>query len=441
MVYTYYGGISMSTVAIVGTQWGDEGKGKITDVYAENADIIARFQGGNNAGHTIVVGEEVYKFHLLPSGIIRTDKTVVIGNGVVIDPEVLLKELGEIEARGFKVNNLLISDRAHVIVSYHKLLDGLQEQSLGEAKKIGTTKRGIGPTYCDKIGRYGIRMHDLINEEDLSDRLDFLVPLRQRMIFAYDGEQNISKEELLDKYIEYGKRLSKYVTDTSVFLNNAIDEGKKVLFEGAQGAMLDVDFGTYPYTTSSHTVAGGICIGLGLGPKRINRVIGIVKAYTTRVGGGPLPTELKDETGEHLLNKGGEYGTTTGRPRRCGWLDLVVVRHAVRLNSLDAVVITKIDVLNGLEKIKVCRAYELGGRETPYFPSSLKVLARCKPVYDELPSWDDFSKEEGLKMAEEGYDALPKEMKEYLSYIEKNLGVPIDMVSLGPGRKETVDLR
>jgi adenylosuccinate synthase len=441
MVYTYYGGISMSTQAIVGTQWGDEGKGKITDVYAEKADIIARFQGGNNAGHTIVVGEEVYKFHLLPSGIIRPDKTVVIGNGVVIDPEVLLKELGEIEARGFKVNNLLISDRAHVIVSYHKVLDGLQEESLGEAKKIGTTKRGIGPTYCDKIGRYGIRIHDLINEEDLSDRLDSLVPLRQRMIFAYDGEEKISKEELLSQYLEYGKRLSKYVTDTSVFLNTAIDEGKNVLFEGAQGTMLDVDFGTYPYTTSSHTVAGGICIGLGLGPKKVERVIGIVKAYTTRVGGGPLPTELKDDIGEHLLNKGGEYGTTTGRPRRCGWLDLVVVNHAVRLNSLDALVITKIDVLNGLEKIKVCRAYELGGRETPYFPSSLKVLARCKPVYDELDSWGDFSKEEGLKMAEEGYDALPKEMKNYVSYIEKSLGVPVEMVSLGPGRKETVDRR
>ncbi|UCE39212.1 MAG: adenylosuccinate synthase [Thermoplasmata archaeon] len=431
----------MGTTAIVGTQWGDEGKGKITDVYAEDADIIARFQGGNNAGHTIVVKDEVYKFHLLPSGIIRPEKTVVIGNGVVIDPEVLLKELGDIEARGFKVNNLLISDRAHVIMSYHKLLDGLQEQSLGEAKKIGTTKRGIGPTYGDKIGRYGIRIHDLIDEKDLSERLDALVPLRQRMIFAYDGESKISKEELLDKYTEYGRKLSKYVTDTSVFLNKAIDEGKNVLFEGAQGAMLDVDFGTYPYTTSSHTVSGGVCIGLGIGPKKVHRVIGVVKAYTTRVGGGPLPTELTDEIGEHLLNKGGEYGTTTGRPRRCGWLDLVVVRHAVRLNSLDAVVITKIDVLNGLKNIKVCRAYELDGKETVNFPSNLKVLARCKPVYDELASWDDFSKEEGLKMAEEGYDALPNEMKVYLKYIEKNLGVPIEMVSLGPGRGETVDLR
>lgn len=441
MVYIYIGEISMSTQVIVGTQWGDEGKGKITDFYAKDADIIARFQGGNNAGHTIVVGDEVYKFHLLPSGIIRQDKTVVIGNGVVIDPEVLLKEVGEIEDRGFKVDNLLISDRAHVIMPYHKLLDGLQEQSLGEARKIGTTKRGIGPSYSDKIGRYGIRMHDLINEKDLSEKMETLVPLRQRMIYAYNGELKISKDELLAKYIEYGKRLSKYVTDTSVFLNNAIDEGKNVLFEGAQGTMLDVDFGTYPYTTSSHTVAGGVCIGLGIGPKRIEKVVGVVKAYTTRVGGGPLPTELKDKIGEHLLKKGGEYGTTTGRPRRCGWLDLVVVKHAARLNFLDALVITKIDVLNGLEKIKVCRAYELGGRETTYFPPSLKVLAKCKPVYDELASWDDFTKEEGLKMAEVGFDALPSEMKEYIGYIEKNVGVPIEMVSLGPGREETVDLR
>ncbi len=431
----------MSTTAIVGTQWGDEGKGKITDYFSEDADIIARFQGGNNAGHTIVVGDEVYKFHLLPSGIIRSEKTVVIGNGVVIDPEVLLSELESIEKRGFKVNNLLISDRANVIMSYHKLLDGLQEQSLKEGHKIGTTKRGIGPTYCDKIGRYGVRMHDIINEEDLLERLDILVPLRQKMMEAYGSEEKISKEELARKYLEYGRRLSKYVTDTSVFINKAMDEGKKVLLEGAQGTMLDVDFGTYPFTTSSHTLAGGACIGLGIGPRRIDRIVGVVKAYTTRVGEGPLPTELRDEIGTHLMEKGGEYGTTTGRARRCGWLDLVVVKHAVRLNSLDAVVITKIDVLGGLKTLKVCRAYELGGKETTDFPSSLKVLARCKPVYDELSAWDDFSKEQGLEMAEKGFDALPSEMKDYVAYIQKNLGVPIDIVSLGPGRAETVDLR
>lgn len=435
------GRICMTVTVITGTQWGDEGKGKITDYYAENADIIARFQGGNNAGHTIVVDDEVYKFHLLPSGIIRPEKTVVIGNGVVIDCEVLLSELDAIEKRGFKINNLYISDRAHVIMSYHRILDGLQEQSLVEGKKIGTTKRGIGPTYSDKIARYGIRMHDLIDEDALKERLETLVPLRQKMMEVYGSHERISKEELLKKYSEYGNKLSKFVTDTSVFINKAIDEGKNILFEGAQGAMLDVDFGTYPFTTSSHTVAGGSCIGLGIGPKRIDKVVGVVKAYTTRVGGGPLPTELSGEIGEHLLKKGGEYGTTTGRPRRCGWLDLVVVRHAVRLNSLDAVVITKIDVLGGLKKIKICKAYEIDGKIIKDFPASLKILAQCKPVYDEQNGWDDFTKDEGRKMAKKGLSALPSEMKNYVSYIEKSLGVPVEIVSLGPGRKETVDLR
>ena len=441
MSYSYKGRICMTVTVIIGTQWGDEGKGKITDYYAENVDIIARFQGGNNAGHTIVVDDEVYKFHLLPSGIIRPEKTVVIGNGVVIDCEVLLSELEAIEKRGFKINNLYISDRANVIMSYHRILDGLQEQSLVEGKKIGTTKRGIGPTYSDKIARYGIRMHDLIDEEALKERLDTLVPLRQKMMEVYGSHERISKKELLKKYSKYGKKLSKFVTDTSVFINKAVDEGKNILFEGAQGAMLDVDFGTYPFTTSSHTVAGGACIGLGVGPKRIDKVVGVVKAYTTRVGGGPLPTELSDEIGEHLLKKGGEYGTTTGRPRRCGWLDLVVVRHAARLNSLDAVVITKIDVLGGLKKIKICKAYELEGKIIKDFPASLKILAKCKPVYDEQAGWDDFTKEEGRIMAKEGLSALPQEMKNYISYIEKNLGVPVEIVSLGPGRKETVDLR
>jgi len=441
MSYSYKGRICMTVTVIIGTQWGDEGKGKITDYYAENVDIIARFQGGNNAGHTIVVDDEVYKFHLLPSGIIRPEKTVVIGNGVVIDCEVLLSELEAIEKRGFKINNLYISDRANVIMSYHRILDGLQEQSLVEGKKIGTTKRGIGPTYSDKIARYGIRMHDLIDEDALKERLDTLVPLRQKMMEVYGSHERISKKELLKKYSKYGKKLSKFVTDTSVFINKAVDEGKNILFEGAQGAMLDVDFGTYPFTTSSHTVAGGACIGLGVGPKRIDKVVGVVKAYTTRVGGGPLPTELSDEIGEHLLKKGGEYGTTTGRPRRCGWLDLVVVRHAARLNSLDAVVITKIDVLGGLKKIKICKAYELEGKIIKDFPASLKILAKCKPVYDEQAGWDDFTKEEGRIMAKEGLSALPQEMKNYISYIEKNLGVPVEIVSLGPGRKETVDLR
>ena len=431
----------MSTIAIVGTQWGDEGKGKITDYYSEDADIIARFQGGNNAGHTIVVGEEVYKFHLLPSGILRTEKTVLIGNGVVIDPDVLLKELADIEERGIAVKNLKISDRAHVIMLYHKLLDGLQDASKKEGKKIGTTKRGIGPSYSDKIGRYGIRIGDLVDDEILREKLDYVVPLRQKMMEVYGSKEQLSIDDIYNQCREWGKILSQYITDTSVLVNQALDEGKRILLEGAQGTMLDIDFGTYPFTTSSHVVAGGACTGLGIGPGRIDRVIGVVKAYTTRVGGGPLPTELSDEMGEHLLKKGGEFGTTTGRPRRCGWLDLVVVKHAVRLNALDAVVITKIDVLNGLPELKVCRAYDYNGETLEHFPSNLRILAQCKPIYDELAGWGDFSKEEGLEMVKKGYDSLPSEMKDYCSYVEKQLGVGIDIVSLGPGRAETVDRR
>jgi adenylosuccinate synthase len=431
----------MSCTIVIGTQWGDEGKGKITDFYAEGADVIARFQGGNNAGHTIVVKDEVYKFHLLPSGILRPEKTVVIGNGVVIDPEVLLKELDDIKSRGFAVTNLKISDRAHVIMPYHKLLDGAQEDSKEDGEKIGTTKRGIGPTYSDKISRYGIRMGDLVDEGQLRQKLGQFVPLRQKLMSVYGSDKKIGSDEVFKQYFEYGKKLAEYVTDTSVFINQALDSGKKVLLEGAQGTMLDVDFGTYPYTTSSHTISGGACIGLGIGPKRIQKVIGVIKAYTTRVGEGPHPTELTNEIGEHLRQKGGEFGTTTGRPRRCGWLDLVVVKHSVRLNSLDAAVITKIDVLNGLAEIKVCKAYDYEGEALEYFPANLKVLAQCKPIYDVFPGWEDFSKEEGLRMASEGYDSLPSEMKDYILYLENNLKVPIEIVSLGPGREETVDRR
>jgi adenylosuccinate synthase len=432
---------NMSCVAIVGTQWGDEGKGKITDFYAESADIIARFQGGNNAGHTIVVKDEVYKFHLLPSGILRPEKTVVIGNGVVIDPEVLISELEGIEARGFAVSNLRISDRAHVIMPYHKMLDGAQEEVKKNGQKIGTTKRGIGPTYSDKISRYGIRMGDLVDEKLLKEKLSHIVPLRQKMLSVYGNDQVIEFDDIYKTYLDYGRKLGRFVMDTSVFMNQALDSGKNILLEGAQGTMLDVDFGTYPYTTSSHTVAAGACIGLGIGPRRIDRVVGVVKAYTTRVGGGPHPTELTDEIGEHLMNKGGEFGTTTGRPRRCGWLDLVVVKHAVRLNAIDSVVITKIDVLGGLSQIKVCKAYDHEGSTLEYFPSNLKILAQCKPVYDIFPGWGDFPKEEGLRMAKEGYDALPAEMRDYVVYIESSLKVPVDIVSLGPGREETVDRR
>lgn len=430
----------MSTVAIIGTQWGDEGKGKITDYYAEEADIVARFQGGNNAGHTIVVEGEKFKFHLLPSGIIRPEKTVVIGNGVVVDPEVLLNEIDTLKSKGFEPKNLYISDRANIIMPYHKLLDGLEEKAR-KGKSIGTTGRGIGPSYSDKISRHGIRANDLLDENVLKERLDLNMPPKQKLLEMYDSQEQLDNEAVLVKYLGYGRRMADYITDTSLLLNKAIKEGKSVLLEGAQGAMLDVDHGTYPFTTSSHTVAGGACIGAGIGPSKIDKVIGVVKAYTTRVGGGPLPTELKDDIGEHLRQKGGEFGTTTGRPRRCGWLDLVVVKHACMLSSIDSLVITKIDVLNGLNKIKVCKSYALNGEDTERFPASLKILEKCVPVYEEMDGWEEPSEDDVAEMINKGLESLPNNMRNYIKYIEAEVKIPIELVSIGPGRKETIDFR
>lgn len=429
----------MPATVIIGTQWGDEGKGKITDYFADQADMVIRFQGGNNAGHTIVVAGEIHKFHLLPSGVIHPGKNVVIGNGVVVDPEVLLKELSELHDRGYSSENLRISDRANVIMPYHKLMDGIEEKFKGKGK-IGTTGRGIGPTYTEKVSRNGIRMADLLDPESLDEKLEVVIALKNRVLKAYEEDIQIDKQDILNEYLDYGKKLSKYIADTSVLIDDALKANKIVLFEGAQGTQLDIDHGTYPYVTSSNTVSGNACAGAGVGPTQINEVVGVVKAYTTRVGEGPFPTELLGEGGEHLREKGHEYGATTGRPRRCGWLDMVVVRFACRINGLTGLAITRLDVLGGLDKINICTAYELDGVEIQNFPSTLKTLARCKPVYVEFDGWDDLEDEKWMEIAQTGYEALSPDLTKYANYISEITNVPLKIISIGPGREATIHL-
>jgi len=416
---------------IVGTQWGDEGKGKIVDYYAEHTDYVVRFQGGSNAGHTIKVGEETYKLHLLPSGVVR-GKIGIIGNGVVVDPEVLIKEIEMLEEREIKLN-LLISDRANVVMPYHKLLDGAEESYLG-SKKIGTTKRGIGPCYSDKVARRGIRIVDLLDKEVLRKKLEIILPVKQRLLDVYGIKHDLDIDELVKEYSEYGEKIRNFVTDASIELRRAIDGNKSILLEGAQGTMLDVDFGTYPYTTSSHTVAGGACIGCGISPKDIDEIIGVVKAYTTRVGGGPLPSELKDDVGRHLQEKGGEFGTTTGRARRCGWLDLVVVKHACLVSGVTKLAITKLDVLDGLKTLKVCTSYKCNDKMLSTFPAKTELLEKCEPVFVELDGWDHIDRDA------RSFDDLPENAQSYLKFIEKEVGIKIALVSIGPERNETIAL-
>ncbi len=427
----------MTVTIVVGTQWGDEGKGKIIDYFAENANYVVRFQGGNNAGHTIQVSDDVFKFHLLPSGIIRPDKTVVIGNGLVIDPEVLLNELDELQNRGIPTAKIIISDRANVIMPYHKLIDLAEENAKGAAK-IGTTGRGIGPAYTDKVSRQGIRIGDLLDDEVLKTRLESIVPIKQRSLNTLGDTNELSVTEIFNQYRAFGKRLEKYVTDTSVVLNQALTDSVNILFEGAQGAQLDVDHGTYPFVTSSNTIAGNACVGSGIGPRAIDQVIGVVKAYTTRVGKGPFPTEQDNEVGELIREKGKEFGTTTGRPRRCGWLDLVIVKTACRLNGLTGLAITRLDVLGGIEKLKICHSYQIGAEKTVNFPGSLKILEKCEPIYDEVAGWEELTKEQWRKIANTGYEALPENLKQYLKYIENDCKTPVKVISIGPGREDTI---
>lgn len=420
-------------LVVIGAQWGDEGKGKITDFLAETADVVVRYQGGNNAGHTVIANDKKYKLHLIPSGILYDEKLCIIGNGVVIDPKALLDEIEYLENEGVKVNpsKLLISDRAHVIMPYHKLIDALSEKQRG-SKDIGTTGKGIGPCYTDKHERTGIRICDLLNKEVFAEKLKTNLENKNRLISEIYGNEKLSFDEIYNSYLQYAERLRSFITDTSYILYEKIKENKRVLFEGAQGTLLDIDYGTYPYVTSSHPISGGVCIGAGVGPTMIDRVVGVCKAYTTRVGKGPFPTELFDEIGELIREKGFEYGTTTGRARRCGWLDLVILKYAVRISGLTSIAITKIDTLAGIDKIKVCTGYELDGKVIDYFPASLEDLARCKPIYKEFDGWDD-----SIQNAKT-YEDLPQNAKEYLKFIEDFTGVRISIVSVGPERENTI---
>lgn len=419
----------MTVNLVIGTQWGDEGKGKVVDYYSKDADYVVRFQGGANAGHTIKVNQEIYQLHLIPSGVIQ-GKIGVIGNGVVIDPEKLIYELNELKKRGI-TPKLLISDRANIIMPYHKILDGKQEKLLGD-KKIGTTGRGIGPCYSDKIARNGIRIIDLMNQKILSKKLDTILPIKERIYNAYGINEKLDKKIILEKYFDFGNQLRPYITQTHIELNNAIKSGKNILLEGAQGTMLDIDFGTYPYSTSSNTVAGGSSVGTGIGLRNYDQVIGIVKAYTTRVGEGPLPTELLDKFGEYLKKNGHEYGTTTNRPRRCGWLDLVVVKHSCLISNVTKLAITKLDVLSGLDIVKICIKYKLNNREIDYFPANLEDVKKCKPVYKEFEGWDTILPDS------DSLTDLPVEAKKYIKYIEEEIKTPIALISIGPGRTETI---
>lgn len=420
---------------ILGSQWGDEAKGKLTDLYAENADLVVRFQGGNNAGHTIVVGDETFKLRLLPSGIVQ-GKDIVLGNGMVIDPAILKEELDGLKSRNVPIGAISISDRAHIIMPYHRQEDAILEELKGDLK-AGTTKKGIGPCYSDKVSRIGIRFSDLINEDAFLEKLDAAYNVKSHFISSLGHELEVTKEEIIEQYTEYAKLFGPYVKDTSVLINEAHESGKRVLLEGAQGTHLDIDHGIYPFNTSSNTVCGGACTGAGIAPRNIGRVLGVVKAYTTRVGTGPVPTELFDENGKHLADIGHEFGTVTGRPRRCGWLDLMLVKYAHMLNGYDGLFITKLDVLCGLPSLKICIGYEHEGEMLASFPSNMQVLSECKPVYKEFPGWDfDCS-----TIVSGGFDALPDATKDYLKFIEAEMDVPLFGFSVGPKRSETITFR
>ncbi|BFH18093.1 adenylosuccinate synthase [Paenibacillus melissococcoides] len=423
----------MSTVVVVGTQWGDEGKGKITDFLAESADVVARYQGGNNAGHTILINNKKYKLSLIPSGIFYKDKICVIGNGMVVNPKALIEEIGYIHENGFSTDNLRISDRAHVIMPYHMVLDGLEEERKGP-NKIGTTRKGIGPAYMDKAARNGIRIVDLLDKDVFEEKFRHLAKEKNELIRMYGGEE-LDIEATLNEYLQYADAIRKYVVDTSVVLNDAIDAGKKVLFEGAQGVMLDIDQGTYPFVTSSNPTAGGVCIGSGVGPSKIEEVIGVAKAYTTRVGDGPFPTELNCETGDFIREAGHEYGTVTGRARRVGWFDSVVVRHARRVSGITGLSLNSLDVLTGLKTVKICTAYKYRDQVIEHYPANLNMLAECEAIYEEMPGWtEDISQ---CKTMEE----LPETTRNYVKRVSELTGIPISIFSVGRNREQTNQVR
>lgn len=424
----------MITSMVLGTQWGDEGKGKIVDFLSEQADVVVRSQGGNNAGHTVMVDNKSFALRLLPSGILYDNKMNVIGTGVVVDPKGLLEEIANLEKEGKSAKSLQISDRAHVIMPYHNRLDEAEEEAKGDAK-IGTTKNGIGPCYADKVNRIGIRMCDLMDPEVFKEKLAFNVAMKNKILTAVYEADPVDFDTIYADYMEYAEQLRPYVKDTNYSVVEAIKSGKKVLFEGAQATMLDLDHGTYPFVTSSHPIAGGASVGAGVGPNYLNNIVGVVKAYATRVGEGPFPSELLDETGEYLRQTGREFGTVTGRSRRCGWLDLAVVSYAADVNSLDYLAITRLDILDGLDEVKICVGYTRNGEPVKGFPASLAVLGECEPIYETFPGWKtDIS---GIR----SYEELPQAARNYVERIAEVTGVPLGIVSVGPNRDQTIVVR
>ena len=423
----------MSAFIVLGAQWGDEGKGKMTDYLAEEADVVVRFQGGNNAGHTVEVGDRQYKLHLIPSGILYDNKLNVIGNGVVVDPKALFEEIGYLEKEGVKVTpeKLIISDRAHLIMPYHRVLDILKEKARGK-NDIGTTGKGIGPCYTDKFERCGIRVCDLLHEDVFEEKLRENIKMKNEYITKVLGGEALDAEEILVQYKQYAEKIGPFVKDTSVKVYDSIKEDKTVLFEGAQGMLLDIDHGTYPYVTSSNTTAGGVSNGIGVGPNMITNAVGITKAYTTRVGEGPFVTEQINETGDKIREQGHEFGVTTGRPRRCGWFDAVIVKYAARVNGLTSISFMLLDVLTGFDKIKVCTSYKMGDKIITDFPASLDDLAKCEPVYEEFDGWDDSVADA------RSYDEIPENAKKYLERISEFTGTRISIVSVGPKRDQTM---
>ena len=421
----------MPVIAVIGAQWGDEGKGKVVDLLAEKARMVVRFSGGDNAGHTVVNPYGEFKLHLIPSGIFSSQAVCIIGNGMVINPAVLIDEIDQLNQRGVDTSRLFISDRAHLIMPYHILLDGLEEESRG-GKAIGTTGKGIGPAFADKVARYGIRVGDLLDKEALLERLRLILDYKNIILTKVYGAKPLSLDEVYSEYCQYGERLAPHIKDTTIIVEEALSRGELVLLEGAQGTLLDPDFGTYPYTTSSSPLAGEGCLGTGIGPTKLSRVIGVFKAYCSRVGSGPMPTELKDETGDLIRERGHEYGTVTGRPRRCGWFDAIAARFSTRINGFTGAAITRLDILDTFPYLKICVGYKLDGQTIDYFSGNIATLEKCQPIYEELPGWQVPTTD----IRE--YEQLPVEARQYVARLEELISCPINLISVGAGREQTI---
>lgn len=424
----------MSVVALVGGQWGDEGKGKVIDSLAEKAKMVIRFSGGDNAGHTAINPHGEFKLHLIPSGVFHPHVTCIIGNGVVVNPAVLLKEIEQLQGQGVEVSNLLVSDRAHLVMPYHTLLDGLEEERRGKGA-LGTTRRGIGPAFADKVARVGIRAGDLLDKDVFYRKLNSIIEVKNAVLTKLYGHPPLSLEEVFHQYCRYAEQLAPFIRETETTIHQALAKGEPILLEGAQGTLLDPDFGTYPYVTSSSPLAAGASQGTGIGPMMISRAVGVFKAYITRVGGGPMPTELKDSVGELIREKAKEYGTTTGRPRRCGWFDTVAGRLSVQVNSLSDIALTHLDVFDGFPSVRICTAYRLDNKTVNYFPSNSDALERCQPVYEELPGWQESIA--GMR----DLSSLPQEARRYVARIEELLSCPISFIAVGPAREQVVEVR